>query len=293
MSLGDQGTFQAYCSHLMRVPLRYIKNKVRFKKKFSNEILYLKGRKQTNNTNQSILLFTSQRCASVYVKNIIQRLAEEVGMTHINLANYAWKGGKLPRKSSGVFKKYGYFYGPFRDYPDPIYVDNLDDYKIVLMLRDPRDVLTSYYFHHAHESVTKINGNPVQAKFILERSKEALSKSLDEWVLDTTPMYLKIYQTYAEEIFSRPNTLFLKYEDMVQDFDGWLQKLLEFLALDISQNTINEILQKANFKVDREDVKAHKRQVTPGDHKRKLKEETIKFLNLKFNDILATFDYTL
>ncbi len=80
---------------------------------------------------------------------------------------------------------------------------------------------------------------------------------------------------------------------MIQDFNSWFYKLLEFLDLDVSQDTINVILQKADFKADQGNVKAHKRQVTPGDHKRKLNEETIKLLNSKFGEILTIYDYVL
>jgi hypothetical protein len=48
---------------------------------------------------------------------------------------------------------------------------------------------------------------------------------------------------------------------------------------------------KDEFTVDQEDIYSNKRQVTPGDHRRKLKPETIEHLNQVFADILQALNY--
>jgi len=172
----------------------------------------------------------------------------------------------------------------------PVPVPNYDDFKIFLMLRDPRDVLTSFYFHHAFPPSSL---NPAQREFINARSKETRSKSIDEWVLEMAPVMQARYDEYIERFYNKSNVLFLKYEDMVADFASWLSKLTAFYDLNLSNNTIDSILKTASFNVAQEDKKAHKRQVTPGDHKRKLKRETIQALNSQFHKILGTLDYDL
>ena len=94
-----------------------------------------------------------------------------------------------------------------------------------------------------------------------------------------------------QELIGKSNVLLLKYEDMVTDFDTWLNCLLEFLDLEVSQPLMAEIKAAASFKVDKEDAYKHKRHVTPGDYKRKLKPETIGALNEKSNEILERFGY--
>lgn len=257
--------------------------------KLPNELLLMKGKHKNFCRNQSILYFTVHRCASRYVVSILKKFAQDSGMTCIDLGGYLWRGGKLYKKKEEVYKKSGYIYGPFYQYDtefDEIYpIPDIDDYKIVLMLRDPRDVLTSYYFHHCYE----IYDNPKQQEFIIERSKEALSKTVDEWVLEKAETFLERYKIYCEKLINRPNVLFFKYEDMINDFHSWLYKLREFTSLNVKEETIKTIIRNASFNVDKEVVKSHKRQVAPGDHKRKLKKETINILNSQYKEVLDRF----
>lgn len=55
----------------------------------------------------------------------------------------------------------------------------------------------------------------------------------------------------------------------------------------------NKLLRKHRneFEISKENVYAHKRQVSAGDHKRKLKAETINKLNKEFKEILNLLNY--
>ncbi len=280
-----------FFSYLMPELTKHIKIKQHISKKLSNELLFMKGKHKNSCRNQSILYFTVHRCASRYVQSILKKFAEDSGMTLIDLGAYIWSGGKLYIKKEDVYKKLGYLYAPFYQYDtycEELYpILDMDDYKIVLMLRDPRDVLTSYYFHHCYE----IYDDPKHQEFIIERSKKALSKTIDEWAIENTQIFTERYKTYCEKLINRPNVLFLKYEDMIGDFNTWLYKLREFTTLNVKEDTIKSIVEKSSFNVDKEDVKSHKRQVTPGDHRRKLKKETINFLNSQFKEILDILRY--
>ena len=73
-------------------------------------------------------------------------------MTPINLESYYLEA--LSKTSSTrsaaeqqlklIFRPHGYCYGPIRE--TAWLLPDLDSYKILLMLRDPRDVLTSLFF---------------------------------------------------------------------------------------------------------------------------------------------------
>lgn len=257
---------------------------------FPNELLYLKDKLSVYSTDQSILFFTVHRCASRYVTGILKKLAKDSGMIYADIEGYLWRGGKINSKKREIYKKYGYFFGPFYGLDEDQFtlpVPHLDDFKILLMLRDPRDVLTSYYFHHAYH----IYSNPAKTEFILSRSRATLVRTIDEWVLEMAPAFLNRYKLYFESLKGKHNCLLSKYEDMVNDFNTWLLKIIEFVNLDIKNKTIESILNQANFKVEKEDVKKHKRQVEPGDHKRKLKKDTIKILNSQFEEILNVLNY--
>ena len=62
------------------------------------------------------------------------------------------------------------------------------------------------------------------------------------------------------------------------------------MKLNVNQTTVSQIINEANFDVE-EDIYSHKRQVTPGDHKRKLLPETIDRLNSEFGEVLDVLGY--
>jgi len=262
------------------------------KQKYHNEMLLLQGKHKTNSLNPSIVSFTVHRCASQLMVKIFRIIERNTDMTRIHLEGYFWSGGQLDGRPQEIYKKFGYLYGPFygmdkEEYTLPI--PNLDNFKVFLMLRDPRDVLTSYYFYHAFSSYD----DPKQQEFLMARNKETQSKVIDEWVLEKAPIFKARYEEYCDKLYGRPNVLFLKYEDMIADFDSWFSRFMEFSGFNLSDEVIEAIHKEANFNVKNEDQKAHKRQVTPGDHKRKLKEETIGVLNSQFQRVLGALNYEI
>ena len=62
-----------------------------------------------------------------------------------------------------------------------------------------------------------------------------------------------------------------------------------------AERVIEELVAKYtfSFKVDKEEIWSHKRKITPGDHKHKLRAETIEELNRIFKDIPVRLDYNL
>ena len=49
-------------------------------------------------TNQSIIWFTAHKCASVYAREILQKLAEDVGMIYRNYEGDLWEKGQSLEK---------------------------------------------------------------------------------------------------------------------------------------------------------------------------------------------------
>jgi len=262
---------------------------------FHNEILLLKGNHSNTNNRQSVLYFTANKCASVYVWSILKELAKEVGMTPIDFSGYAFNfgnwnelvlEGKIRKE---VFKKEAYFYGPLRLFNRASMLD-IEDYRVILMLRDPRDVLVSNYFSVAYSHAIPYQ-NKGTARSLLAAREKALAQTIDEHVLTEAPSLSDRYREYCEQLLNKSNVLFVKYEDMIDDFETWLGTILNFLEIDERSEAISRITREANFSVQ-EDVSSHKRQATPGDHKRKLKSETVESLNLRFQTILAVLGYS-
>jgi len=82
--------------------------------------------------------------------------------------------------------------------------------------------------------------------------------------------------------------LLLKYEDMVNDFESFMNLIQNVLP--VNKNTVNKMynLSRPNKK---ESIGKHKRSGMVGEYKSKLEAETIEELNHKLSKILLDFNY--
>lgn len=184
----------------------------------------------------------------------------------------------------------------------------LGDAKILLHLRDPRDVLTSMFFSYCF-----MHRGPVEAN--TGYRKEVAERGIDRFVLDmssdaaaqyegdygTGGLYLKHignmaarYDRYLGEVIGRPNTLAVSYEEMVLDFPSWLRKVIARFELADADETYRIVAARyaETVKPQGEDIFSHKRKVVPGDYKEKLRPETIAELNRRFSKVLDALGYS-
>ena len=95
-----------------------------------------------------------------------------------------------------------------------------------------------------------------------------------------------------KEFDQRRNVLETRYEDMIRDFPQWLDAVLGFCALSCNEATRASLIAESNgSEITKENKMKHKRQVTPGDHRRKLRPETIAKLDAELADILTRYGY--
>ncbi|MCX6579054.1 MAG: sulfotransferase domain-containing protein [Candidatus Aminicenantes bacterium] len=267
-------------------------------RRYAIERQVLKEKHHTACTRRSILFFTVYKAGSSFLGSFMKKITDRAGIASVDLDGYFYQlglGGQWERNGRVMvnvpYRTTGYFYGPFRSLNRG--VPNYDDYKIILVLRDPRDVIVSaYYSIYSHIMPTLEGKEKRQTR--VNRRKRLRELSVDEYViekLNSDSHFLDRYYEYHKVLMGKPNVLFLKYEDMVTDFGPWLDRLLAFLDLDVAPGLIAEIKAGADFKVSSENIYKHKRQVTPGDHKRKLKPETIDILNNKTAEVLKLYNY--
>jgi hypothetical protein len=184
----------------------------------------------------------------------------------------------------------GVFYGAIRATPFFYRLPHFDQFKALLMLRDPRDVLTSLFFSIAFSHGEPSGVEDVRRDFLAARQK-ARQQGIDQCVLDLAPNYLQRYTGYCRDVLGRPNVLLAKYEDMIADFRAWLQRVLIFWGIPTNTKIVARVIRDADFSVACEDPGAHKRQVMPGDHRRKLQPATLRQLDEMFADVLDTLGY--
>ena len=256
---------------------------------FSNEFLILNGlKRKSRSKQQSILFFTVHKSASTFIKNTIIKLVGASNIISLKLSGYLNKNKQNlyynnPAFMKKVLQEKGYFFGAFRAfYPFP----DMEKFKIILVLRDPRDVLTSFYF-------STLYNHPLSTKTVLDDRKKYASYTIDDYVLEIAPAMQKTYAAYCSKLLNKKNVLFLKYEDMISDFDPWLHKLNSFLELNDNDDKVKDIIAATTFKVEKEDPNSFKRNVKAGDHLNKLKPETIHKLNELFCNEIQALNYSI
>jgi hypothetical protein len=102
--------------------------------------------------------------------------------------------------------------------------------RVVLMVRDPRDTLVSYFFQLSKREATPTGG---MAEWIRSGPAEALVAYYAAWVT---------HRQLAREL------MLLRYEDLLADTAGELVRVLRFLGLDdVSDETVGTAVELAQF----------------------------------------------
>lgn len=267
------------------------------KTRFRTEIQLFNGAHEVTSTHPSIIHFSLNRAASQYTKAMLCRAARENGMTPVHLNEYARANemsfldhlsAEEMQAYRHLFKPEGYCYSAFGGFVRGI--SELERYRIVFVIRDPRDMLTSLYYSTAFSHVPP--ADRAKGAHFWNYRDEVRAMSVDDFVLSRKGEYRERCGVYMQELAGRPNVHVVKYEDMIADFEPWLDGILAFCSLTMSTDSRAKLIAEAGQSQNTSENRAkHKRQVTPGDHERKLKPETIAVLNADLAEFLERFDY--
>lgn len=268
-------------------------------KHLSVEMELIDNKHHSNSSHPSIIHFSVNKAATQYVRELLKRCAAENGITTVGLAEYAFHTkfpylDQLPahemERYQYLFKPTGYLYSVFGGMIENI--PDIERYRIVVMLRDPRDVLVSEYYSYAfsHSEPSKLGNKYVD---FMKMRQKARKLSIDEYVISECDRLYANYERYTALLLDRYDNVFItKYEEMASDFDVWLKKILEYCELEISDELLRCLLNEAgHLKPKKEDVYQHVRKAMPGDYKEKLTHKTIDILNFKFLSVLERFNY--
>ncbi|MEL6719185.1 MAG: sulfotransferase domain-containing protein [Bacteroidota bacterium] len=288
---------------VLRAKTRKIINSLPFvnpaKRHHPVEFQLIEGTHKTDNTQQSILHFSLNKSATQYVKKVLNQAADSLGMSTANLNGYAFHSDfpYLDLLSKEEFQPYqylfktkGYLYSVFGGMIDGL--KNLKDYRVVLMIRDPRDIVVSSYFSTAYSHPLP-SKNSNKADDFHEKRVNTQQMTIDEYTLKESEIVLDVYNRYIRLLLEKHPTCYVtKYEDMVADHEQWLDGLLRYCGLSIKEDLRGKLLQQnKRLKPKTENVNDHMRKGIAGDFLEKLQPETITILNDKFAHILEQFGY--
>ncbi len=116
--------------------------------------------------------------------------------------------------------------------------------KVVFLVRDPRDIAVSLYFHVLHRAGERE----------LRRKKIPLAArdtDLDSFVLDEShgaPRVIRYLNRWVADAATLPASLRIRYEDLRADTRGELGRLVRFVDLDATPEMLDEAVAFAAFR---------------------------------------------
>ncbi|MGD9347775.1 MAG: sulfotransferase domain-containing protein [Candidatus Aminicenantes bacterium] len=108
----------------------------------------------------------------------------------------------------------------------------IEDKKIVLLVRDPRDIMVSNYFQ-----LTK----RVKSQAVSEKS---LSEFVRSEYLDNLLNFMNTMEGFR---YDHKEALLLKYEDLQRDTIAEIKRLIDFLEIEVSDDVLEEAVAYGSF----------------------------------------------
>jgi hypothetical protein len=187
----------------------------------------------------------------------------------------------------------GTIFGGFRNMPLSLLDDELfDTSPKILMVRDPRDALVSEYFSSAYSHpVPEASEDSDDTRALMMRNRSrAINSSIDAWVVRAATGMNTSLAAYSV-IVGAPTTLVLRYEDYVFRKDALLRAIADHVGWRLDDALITRILTWADVVPEEEDPQRFVRQVSPGDHRRKLARRTIWRINRLLRPAMRLYGY--
>lgn len=178
--------------------------RISIQRQFRVERALINGTHANSNKHESILHFSINKAATQYVKSILRRCAIHNGMTHADINGYAFFSDfpYLDHLSESemnsykhIFRQKGYLYSVLGGISGEI--PGMNDYLIVLTIRDPRDVLTSSYYSKAYSHPAPFKKSNKYQRYIDERANTRCIE-IDEYVINQSEKVRSIYQGYDD-----------------------------------------------------------------------------------------------
>jgi hypothetical protein len=141
----------------------------------------------------------------------------------------------------------------------------------------------------SHRAPGKAVGEAAAAAFS-EQREEVNRTSIDAFVLERAKPVAHQFRALANKLSVIPRRLY-KYEDVIFEKASWARDMVDYLGLTVTPGVIEAAVAAHDLWPDAEDATRHVRRVVPGDHREKLRPETIDQLNARLEPILRRYRY--
>jgi Sulfotransferase domain len=239
----------------------------------------------------SCYIFAYAKSGSVLLDLLVRDITAAAGVPAFNLTQQLFLNGASFADSDYDWKRMhvsrGVVHYGFRGYPPgglPIEAEN----PMILLVRDPRDMMVSSYFSMAASHGLPAEGP--QREELLRSRAFTNEMTVDEYCIKLAHGYLQAFALCREHL---DRAKVFRYEDIIFEKHRFVEELCGLMGISLRHEEIDRIARAHDVRPEREDTSAHTRNVTPGDHRRKLKPATISKLNEVFADFMAYYGYAL
>jgi hypothetical protein len=252
----------------------------------------------TGSAGPAFFVLGVRKSGSSLLNNLCNVLSTTNGHPFIDIGGVLFEKN-IPADEWGVYPGIlpilnpGNTYGGFREVP-PIFLDN-DLFKNsakILLVRFPHDALVSEFyssaFSHAVPKPTAA-GDAVTKTMELFR-KQALTSTIDDYVVPRAHSLARQMLEYAA-VARWDSTMLFKYEDWIFRKAELIKAIASHFGWKVDDQLIGHMLAWADIRPVTEDPHAFVRKVTPGDHRQKLRPDTIATLNTILRPAMEAFDY--
>lgn len=241
----------------------------------------------------SVIFVSVHKCATSLFQRLV--IPNVKGLTPIPYEKLIYQN-HLVRKI--VCRDFGYIYGVCRIHEDghPLHKitskvlmeQNRTKKDIIILIRDPRDILVSMYYSFGFTHT--LSPNKKIRRCQIERRERIRQLGLDKYVQEVGPRLKAQFDFLSCVLGNTESVKLLKYEDMLHNYDSFYDQLAEVLALN---SDIKEMLYVQSRPRTTEEPAQHKRSGSPGSYKTKLCRDSISQINNIFKDTLPLFGYSL
>ena len=243
-------------------------------------------------------VFALHKSGSVLLNEMMRKLSPAAGYPFVDFPGFVFgKSVKIPDVTGGMealFSCNGMVFGGFRNFPpDSVPLNIVAQDKVILLVRDPRDILVSFYFSELKSHALPPEGPAREA--LLKQREAVASKGIEKYVEEKALFVERQFQKYERRLLNvcGENCRIYRYEDVIFSKRQWMGDVASFFEWDIPLKKIQRVADKHDVIPGKEEPGNHIRRVTPGDHREKLKPATVDSLTERFRDVAAPFGYEL
>jgi hypothetical protein len=243
---------------------------------------------------RSCFVFAFAKSGSVLVNAIVDDLMKECRIPIVDLSSHLFSLGidisAFQADFTKLFPQRGYCFSGFRSKPHTMMgIEPIKLARRILIVRDPRDMLVSLYFS-AKKSHQFTKGGSEQYSRLAQRLRRDTEMPIDEYCLHYSWIITGGMASFGD-VIDDPDTLVIRYEDFIYDKLHLAKSMSDWLSLDVPPERLAAIASRHDVMPKSEQETQHIRQAHPGDHRRKLKPETITTLNAVLARFNSSFGY--